>query len=97
VARSYIEDSCGDQVSSVEFCTGVCEQRTWTREADESSVLEAVARERVMKTQQAGKTFSVRYGDLWIVKISGGDVTACSSDSCVWLVNKSIHQSKLRL
>jgi hypothetical protein len=39
----------------VEFCTGGCEDRTSVREAEESPLLEAIAREWVMKTQQAGK------------------------------------------
>jgi hypothetical protein len=32
-----------------------CEERTWAREAEESPLLEAVAREQMMKTQHAGK------------------------------------------
>jgi hypothetical protein len=35
---------------SVEFCTGGCEERTWAREAEESPLLEAVTRERLVKT-----------------------------------------------
>jgi hypothetical protein len=38
-----------------EFCTGVYQDRTLAREAEESPLLEAVARERLMKAQQAGK------------------------------------------
>jgi hypothetical protein len=38
-----------------QFPTGVCEERTWAREAEESPLLEAVARERLVKTLQAGK------------------------------------------
>jgi hypothetical protein len=34
----------------VEFCTGGCEDRTGAREAEGSPLLEAVARERPMKT-----------------------------------------------
>jgi hypothetical protein len=37
----------------VEFCTTGCEDRTWVREAEEYSLLEAVARERLRKTEQA--------------------------------------------
>jgi hypothetical protein len=47
------------------------------REAEEFPLLEAVARERLVKTQQAGK------GLAGAVVISGGAVIACSSDSCV--------------
>jgi hypothetical protein len=35
--------------SSVEFYTGGCEGRTWAREAKKFSLLEAVARVRLMK------------------------------------------------
>jgi hypothetical protein len=34
---------------------GVCEKRTWALEAEESPLLEAVARKRLMKTQQVEK------------------------------------------
>jgi hypothetical protein len=37
------------------FCTGGCDKRTLAREAEESPLLEAIARERLVKTQQAGK------------------------------------------
>jgi hypothetical protein len=43
---------------------GGCEDITWDREAQESPMLEAVARERLMKTQLAGKRLSRCYGDL---------------------------------
>jgi hypothetical protein len=67
------------------------------REAAESPLLEAVAKERLMKTQQAGKRLSVCCGDFWIVEISGDAVIACSSKLCVYVVNKSSYQSKTRL
>jgi hypothetical protein len=38
-----------------EFRTGVCEERTWASEAEEHPLLKAVAREQLVKTQQAGK------------------------------------------
>jgi hypothetical protein len=38
-----------------ESCTGGCEDRTWALEAEELPLLEAVARERLMKTQPFGK------------------------------------------
>jgi hypothetical protein len=53
-----------------EFCTGGCEDRTWAREPEDSSLLEAFTRELLMKTQQAGKRLSVCCGDLWIVEIA---------------------------
>jgi hypothetical protein len=55
----------------------VCEERTWAREAEEFPLLEAVARELPVKTQQAGKGLAGSVG------ISGGAVSACSSESCV--------------
>jgi hypothetical protein len=38
-----------------QFWTTVCEEKTWAREADETPLLEAVARERLLKAQLAGK------------------------------------------
>jgi hypothetical protein len=39
----------------VEFCTVGLEERTRAREAEETPQLIVVARERLVKTQQAGK------------------------------------------
>jgi hypothetical protein len=49
---------------SVEFCTGGFEERTSAGEAEEPPLLEAVAKERLMKTQQAGKWLIGCCGDL---------------------------------
>jgi hypothetical protein len=52
VPRSYLEDNWGDPVSCqlrVEFLTGGCKDRTLTREAEESPLLKAVARERLRR------------------------------------------------
>jgi hypothetical protein len=43
--------------------SGGYEDMTWAREAEESLLLEAVARKHLMKTQQAGKGLSVWCGD----------------------------------
>jgi hypothetical protein len=62
-AKGYKEEN-GVQPS--QFCTTVCEEisqlegslrsgTTWACEAEESPLLEAVAREGFVKTQQAGK------------------------------------------
>jgi hypothetical protein len=51
-------------VSLVEFSTGGCEERTSARAAEESLLLEAVVRERMLKTQQDGKMLSGLCGDL---------------------------------
>jgi hypothetical protein len=58
--------SLGVSEFRVEFYTGGCEDRTLAREAEESPLLEAVARERLM-TQQAGKRFSGCCGDFYKV------------------------------
>jgi hypothetical protein len=58
----------------------------WWKEdlnAEETPLIEADARERPVKTQQAGKMLSEYCGDLWIVDIDGRAVIACSSKSCV--------------
>jgi hypothetical protein len=57
-----------------EFCTGVFDERTGAPEAEESPLLEAFAKERLVK---ARKFLAVA------VVISGGAVIACSSESCV--------------
>jgi hypothetical protein len=48
-------------------------------EAEESPLLEAVARERLVKTQQTGKGLA---GAMVICELCGA-VIACSSESCV--------------
>jgi hypothetical protein len=55
----------------------VCEERAWVLEAEESPLLEDIARERPVKTQQAGK------GLMGAVVISGGAVFTCAYESCV--------------
>jgi hypothetical protein len=39
----------------MQFCTGGCGDTTLACDAEEPALLEAVARERLVKTQQAGK------------------------------------------
>jgi hypothetical protein len=78
---------CYNQVSwsneSIEFCKGGWEEKIWTGEAEESPLLEAFVRERLVKAQEAEKMLSGCCGDLWIVEIRGGAVIACISESCV--------------
>jgi hypothetical protein len=50
--------STGQSEKKVWFCTGGCEERTWAREAEESPLLEAVARERLVKTLTHSLTHS---------------------------------------
>jgi hypothetical protein len=45
-------------VGAVELCTGGCEGRTSTCVAEECSLLDAVARERLVKREQAGKSLA---------------------------------------
>jgi hypothetical protein len=82
----YKEDNWGDPVHlRVQLRDVVRSAMLWAREAEESPLLEAVARKQPVKTQQAGK------------KLSGGAVIACSSKSCVKVVSESSHQSEPRL
>jgi hypothetical protein len=64
---------------------------TWAWEAEGSSLLRAVARERLLKTQQNGQSLGGWYDDLWILEISGGAVITCTSKRCIQVVSKSIH------
>jgi hypothetical protein len=57
-----------------QFCKGGCEDRTRAREAEEFPLLESIARERLVKTQQAGKGLACS------VVISDGAVITCTSD-----------------
>jgi hypothetical protein len=59
-----IAASLGASQLRVEFYTGGCEDRIRAREDEESLLLVAVAKERLVKTQQAGKRFSGCCGDL---------------------------------
>jgi hypothetical protein len=70
VPRSYFEDNCGDTVScqlSVESWD--CEDRTWAQEAEESTLLEAVTRKRLVRTHQAGKG-GVMIFELWRLAVA---------------------------
>jgi hypothetical protein len=58
-------------MSSVDFCKGGCEDRIWACEAKESPLLEATAREQMVKTQQAGEGFT---GALVICKVCRSDI-----------------------
>jgi hypothetical protein len=55
-----------------EFCTEGCEERIRAHEAEEFPLLEAVARERLVKTQQAGKGLAtaVVIGELWRLAVA---------------------------
>jgi hypothetical protein len=50
--RNYLENNFGDPVQFREFCMGGFEEETRAREAEESPLLEAVAREQLMKTER---------------------------------------------
>jgi hypothetical protein len=52
----------------------------WALEAEEPPLVEAVIREQLLKTQQAGKRLSSGCcGDLWIVEIRSGTVIVVPS------------------
>jgi hypothetical protein len=65
---------------------GGCDKRTWAREAEESPLLEAAAREQLLKTLQAGEHLAC--GDLWSVEISDSALIMCSSKWCIQVINK---------
>jgi hypothetical protein len=54
-----------------QFCTGGCEDRTWAREAEESTLLEAVTRERLVK-KAGGKSLAgaVAICELWRLTVA---------------------------
>jgi hypothetical protein len=60
-----------DKGTSVEICIGACKKRAWAREAEESPLLEAVARERLVK-RQAGKCLAgaVVICELWSLAVT---------------------------
>jgi hypothetical protein len=55
-----------------QFCTGVCVERTWAHEVEESPMLEAVTRERLVKTQQVEKVLAgaVVICELWKLAVA---------------------------
>jgi hypothetical protein len=55
-----------------QICTRVYEERTWAREAEESPLLDAVDREQLVKTHQAGKglTSAVVICELWRLAVA---------------------------
>jgi hypothetical protein len=53
------------------------------REVEESSLLESVTRERIVKTQHSGKRLSECSGNISIAEISDNAVIACSSELCL--------------
>jgi hypothetical protein len=55
-----------------QFCTGVCEEETSAREAEEFRLLEAAPRERPEKTQQDGEGLAraVVICELWILAVA---------------------------
>jgi hypothetical protein len=58
-----------------------CADRTWAQEAEECPLLEALARERLVKALQAGEDLVC--SDLWNVEISDNTAITCSYEWCV--------------
>jgi hypothetical protein len=82
---------------SVEFCNRGSKDRALARENEESQLLEALAKERLMKTQQAGNRLRGSCGDLYSVEIRGNALIPCISEWSIEASNKSIEQSVSRL
>jgi hypothetical protein len=72
-----------EATSLVEFCKGGGNKRTWAREAEESPLLEAVARERLVRTQQAGKGLAITVV-ICSVEITDRVVITCSGSVVGW-------------
>jgi hypothetical protein len=51
----YREVISGTRLELSQFCTGVCEERTRAREAEETSTVKRRCWERLVTTQKAGK------------------------------------------
>jgi hypothetical protein len=65
-------------------------------EVEEALPLEIVTRKRLLWTLEAGEDLVLPAVFLKCVDYDGAVIT-CSSESCVKVVNKSIHPSQLRL
>jgi hypothetical protein len=74
-----------------------CSIRAAVWEAEESPLLTSVIRKRLLKTMRAGEDllFAVAICKLW--RLAVALLINCSSESCVQVVNKSVHQSIPRL
>jgi hypothetical protein len=64
--------SLGASQLRAEFCTGGCEDRTWAREAEETPLLKAFARECLIKTERAVKylAYAVVIFKVWRLAIA---------------------------
>jgi hypothetical protein len=62
----------GTRLELSQFCTGVCEEGALASEAEDSPLLEAVPRERQVKTQQTGKGLAgaVGFCELWSLAVA---------------------------
>jgi hypothetical protein len=58
VPKIYFEDNWANQLVERKFCTGGYDHRIWAREAEESSLLEVVVRERLVKKQRAVRSLA---------------------------------------
>jgi hypothetical protein len=73
----FLRGPCRDVISKGQsqfrdFCTGGCEGSTLARESEESPLFKAVAGERLVKTQQVGKSLAgaVEVCELWILAVT---------------------------
>jgi hypothetical protein len=67
--------------NSVELCKGGWEEKIRAQEAEKSPLLEAAARQRLLKPQQPGEDLECSY--LCMVEISDIAVITCTSEWCV--------------
>jgi hypothetical protein len=81
IRQSSIGDP-SEQLTTIELRDIRRTVTTCALEAEKSSLL-AVARERLLKSQQVAKRSSGCCGDLRIVEISGGAVITCISEWCI--------------
>jgi hypothetical protein len=92
VPRSYHEDNWGDQFSW--FLYGSLWREDLCAWSWRISTVRCRCQGTPGKALTGWKKLSGCCVDLWISEISGGAVIACSSESCVQVVNKSNIQSK---
>jgi hypothetical protein len=73
-----------DGIAGRQFRTRVGEGRTWAREAEESALLEAVVRERLIRYSWLEKGLACAVVNCKVWEISGSAVIRCSYE---WSIN----------
>jgi hypothetical protein len=78
----HSQSSSREEIAGRQFRTGVGDGKTWAGEAEESTLLGAVAREQIVKTQQAGKGLGVAVLIYELCRLAVALYITCSSVSC---------------